>query len=131
MPDCIFCNIIAKEIPAHVVWEGDRFIAFLDVNPVNPGHLLIVPQENHETIFDMPQDLYQELFETAKVLSTPLQQAMNSRKIGYVVEGFGVPHAHLHLIPIDHAHELDSSRARPMREEELKEIAQKIKQQIK
>jgi histidine triad (HIT) family protein len=131
MPDCIFCKIINKEIPAHIVWENDRFIAMLDIRPVNPGHLLIIPREHIETIFDIPQPLYNELFETAKALSRPLQQAMSSTKVGVVVEGFGVPHAHVHLIPINHAHELDSSRAKSMAEEELAEVANKIKTIIK
>ena len=98
--------------------------------PVNPGHLLLVPREHFETIFNMPANLYKELFEKAKVLSTPLQKAMGSKKIGYVVEGFGVPHSHLHIVPINQAHDLDSSRATAMPEEEMKEVAEKIKKQI-
>jgi histidine triad (HIT) family protein len=131
MPDCIFCKIIKKDIPATLVWEDEKFLAFLDVRPVNPGHLLLIPKEHIAYIFDIPQPLYNELFETAKVLSTPLQKAMSSVKVGLVVEGFGVPHAHVHLIPINHAHELDSSRATPMADDELAKIAQKIKATIK
>jgi histidine triad (HIT) family protein len=131
MADCIFCKIINKEIPAYVVWEDDQFLAMLDIRPVNPGHLLIIPKQHIETIFDIPQPLYNELFETVKALSTPLQKAMDSIKVGVVVEGFGVPHAHVHLIPINHAHELDSSRAREVPDEELAAVAQKIKEQIK
>jgi histidine triad (HIT) family protein len=130
MPDCIFCKIVKKEIPAYTVWEGEHLIAFLDLRPVNPGHLLIIPREHFDTIFDMRDDLYQKLFETAKVLSTPLQQAMNSTKVGIVVEGFGVPHAHLHLVPINHAHDLDSNRAHELPEEEMKETQKKIRQKI-
>lgn len=130
MSDCIFCKIIAKEIPAHIVWEDDQFSAMLDIRPVNPGHLLIIPKKHIETVFEMPQSLYNALFETAKALSTPLQKAMSSIKVGVVVEGFGVPHAHVHLIPINHAHELDSSRATSMPDDELAEIAEEIKAQI-
>jgi histidine triad (HIT) family protein len=128
MSDCLFCKIIAKEIPARIVWEDERFLAFLDLRPVNPGHLLIIPRKHFETVFDMPDNLYKELFETAKVLSTPLQQAMSSVKVGIVVEGFGV--LHVHLIPINHAHDLDSSRAHELPEEEMKEVAQKIKDKL-
>jgi histidine triad (HIT) family protein len=112
------------------VWEDDQFMAMLDIRPVNPGHLLIIPKQHIETIFEIPQPLYNELFETAKALSTPLQKAMNSIKVGVVVEGFGVPHAHVHLVPINHAHELDSSRATPTPGDELEKIAQKIKETI-
>ena len=130
MADCIFCKIISKEILHYNVWESYRFLAFLDMRPVNPGHLLIIPKEHIENIFDMPDGLYEEIFNTAKALSTPLQKAMSSVRVGIVVEGFGVPHTHLHLVPINESHDLDSSRAHAMPAEELAEIAEKIKKQI-
>jgi histidine triad (HIT) family protein len=130
MADCIFCKLIAREIPSYNVWEGERFFAFLDLHPVNPGHLLIVPKEHIENIFDMPDGLYEELFKTAKALSAPLQKAMGSARVGMVVEGFGVPHAHLHLVPINGPHELDSGRAKAVPAEELAAIAEKIKKEI-
>jgi histidine triad (HIT) family protein len=130
MAECIFCKIVAKEIPSFLVWEDDRFMAFLDLQPVNPGHLLIIPKEHIENIFDMPDGLYEEIFNIAKALSTPLQNAMKSGKVGMAVEGFGVPHAHLHLIPINHSGEIDSSRAKPMAAEELAAIAEKIKAEV-
>lgn len=130
MENCIFCKIIKKEIPASSVWEDDRFLAFLDVQPVNPGHLLIIPKEHIENIFDMPDGLYEEIFKTAKALSMPLQKAMSSARVGIVVEGFGVPHTHIHLVPINKPHDLDSSRAKPMAAEKLAEIAEKIKQEV-
>lgn len=130
MADCVFCKVVSKEIPHYLVWEGERFIAFLDIHPVNPGHLLIIPKEHIENIFDMPDGLYEEICNTAKALSTPLQKAMSSVRVGIVVEGFGVPHVHLHLVPINGPHELDSSRAHAMPAEELVMIAEKIKKQI-
>jgi histidine triad (HIT) family protein len=130
MADCIFCSIIAKEIPSYNIWEGERFFAFLDLRPVNPGHLLIIPKQHIENIFDMPDGLYEELFKNAKALSAPLQKAMGSVRVGMVVEGFGVPHVHLHLIPINHPGEIDSSRAHAMPAEELVEIAEKIKKEV-
>jgi histidine triad (HIT) family protein len=130
MAECLFCKIIAKEIPSYTVWENGTFLTILDIHPVNPGHLLIIPKEHIENIFDMPGGLYEEMFNTAKALSTPLQKAMGSVRIGMVIEGFGIPHAHLHLVPIDHAHELDSSRAKPMPAEKLAAIAEKIKKEV-
>jgi len=130
MAECIFCKIVTKEIPSFVVWEDNRFLAFLDVQPVNPGHLLIIPKEHIENIFDMPDDLYEGIYKTAKALSAPLQSAMSSVRVGMVVEGFGVPHAHLHLVPINNAHELDSSRAKPMPADDLAAIAEKIKKEV-
>lgn len=130
MADCIFCKIIAKEIPSYSVWEGEQFFAFLDLRPVNPGHLLIVPKAHIENIFDMPKDLYEALFNTAKALSAPLQKAMGSVRVGMVIEGFGVPHAHLHLVPINGSGEIDSSRAHAMPAEELAAIAEKVKAEV-
>lgn len=130
MADCIFCKIIRNEIPSYTVWEDDAFQAFLDLHPVNPGHLLIIPKEHAENIFDMPEGRYQELFNTARALSAPLQNAMESVRVGMVVEGFGVPHVHLHLVPINGPHELDSNRAKAMPAEELATIAEKIRKAI-
>jgi histidine triad (HIT) family protein len=131
MADCIFCKIIGKEIPKRILWENDHFLVFLDVMPVQPGHLLIIPKEHIENAFDMPDSLYEELFTTAKALSTPLKKAMNSARIGMVIEGFGVPHTHLHLVPINKSHDLDSGNARPASHEELDAIADKIEEKIK
>ncbi len=130
MAECIFCKIAAKEIPSHTVWEDEKFMAFLDLRPVNPGHLLIIPKEHIENIFDMPDGLYEEIFNKAKALSTPLQKAMSSVRVGMVIEGFGMPHAHVHLVPINKPHDLDSTRAAPMPNEELVVIAEKIKAEV-
>lgn len=131
MADCIFCKIIAKEIPSHIVWENDLFLAFLTIRPVNPGHLLMIPKEHSDSVFSLPDALYQELFEAAKALSTPLQHAMAAARVGMVVEGFGVPHAHLHLVPINGPGELDSTRERDTSPEELEAVVGKIRKEIK
>jgi histidine triad (HIT) family protein len=130
MADCIFCKIVGKEIPAHIIQEDENFLVFLDVNPVNPGHLLIIPKEHVESVFDLPDEQYKNIFETAKALSTPLQNAMQSRKIGIAVEGFGVPHAHVHLVPLHNPNELNPERATHMDDETLVTIAEKIGAEI-
>jgi histidine triad (HIT) family protein len=130
MPDCIFCKIIAKEIPASIVWEDEDFLVFPDAQPVNPGHIIIIPKQHIETVFELPADLYEKFFNVAKALSTPLQKAMNSAKVGIVVKGFDVPHAHMHLIPMNTPHDIDSSRATPMDMDDRAAIAEKIKAQI-
>ena len=130
MADCIFCKIIAKEIPSHAVWENDRFLAFLTIRPVNPGHLLMIPKVHADSVFALPAAPYQELFEAAKALSAPLQHAMGSARVGMVVEGFGVPHAHLHLVPINGPRELDSTRERDASPGELEAVAKTIRNEI-
>lgn len=131
MPDCVFCKIAAKEIPSQIVWENERFVAFLDIKPVNPGHVLIVPKDHVDSIFDLQSGAYGEIFDVAKKLSVPLQAAMDSRRIGIAVEGFGEPHAHLHLIPLNGPGELNLARAKPMDKTERAAIAEKIKNKIK
>jgi histidine triad (HIT) family protein len=130
MADCIFCKIVGKEIPTHIVREDNDFLVFLDVNPVNPGHLLIVPKKHVESVFELPDEQYKNIFETAKALSTPLQNAMQAKKIGIAVEGFGVPHAHVHLVPLYHPNELNPERATHMDEDALAPIAEKIKKEV-
>ena len=130
MADCIFCKIVGREIPAHTIQEDENVLVFLDVNTVNPGHLLIIPKGHVESVFDLPDEQYKKVFETAKALSTPLQNAMQSRKIGVAVEGFGVPHAHVHLVPLHNPNELNPERATHMDEEILATIAGKIAAEI-
>jgi histidine triad (HIT) family protein len=130
MADCIFCKIVGREIPTHIIKEDENVLVFLDVNPVNPGHLLIIPKVHIESVFNMPDEQYKNIFETAKALSTPLQNAMQSRKIGIAVEGFGVPHAHVHLVPLHNPNELNPERATHMEDETLAPIAEKIAAEI-
>ena len=120
--DCIFCKIIEESIPSNKIWENENFFAFLDIKPLQKGHILLVPKKHVEEVFDLPHDLYIELFATAKKISMPLRQVMQSKKVGLVVEGFGVAHAHLHLIPINNPHELNLEKAYSASKEELLSI---------
>lgn len=127
MENCIFCKIIKGEIESYKVFENENFIAFLDINPINPGHLDIVPKQHHGYIFDLPDDLYREIFEIAKKLSLPLQEVTKAKRIGMAVEGFGVDHVHLHLVPINKGNELDPNRAKQATSEELGKMLLMIK----
>lgn len=120
--DCIFCKIIGGSVPSNKIWENENFFAFLDIKPLQKGHILLVPKKHVEEVFDLPQDLYTELFAVAKKLTLPLRQTMRSKKIGLVVEGFGVAHTHLHLIPINNPHELNPEKAYSASKEELLSI---------
>ncbi len=122
MQDCIFCKIIEGKIPSAKVWEDEKYFAFLDSNPLNPGHTLLMPKKHDDYVFDLPDDEYTELMLKAKTLAKKLKEKIGSKKIGLIVEGFGVPHVHIHLVPINHGHELDSSRAKPATKEELDEV---------
>jgi histidine triad (HIT) family protein len=131
MENCVFCKISKSELPSEKIWEDENFFAFLDLNPVNPGHILLIPKKHTDYLFDIEDPLYSKLFKVAKKLAKPLKQAMQSKRIGIAVEGFGVPHAHVHLIPINKGFELDPNRAKKAMPKELKDVANKIKQFIK
>lgn len=131
MDSCIFCKIAKGEIDSAKIYEDDKFFAFLDARPLNPGHTLLLPKEHVDYVFEVDEPLYSELFKTAKKLSKPIQNAVQSKRIGLAIEGFGVPHIHIHLIPINNANEIDPHRAKKATTEELQEVAEKIKKEIK
>jgi histidine triad (HIT) family protein len=131
MEGCIFCKFIKGEVNAAKIYEDEKFFAFLDIRPLNPGHTLLIPKEHMDYVFDINEPLYSELFQTAKKLAKPIQNAVGSKRIGVSIEGFGVAHAHVHLIPINHGYEIDPNRAKSASPEELNEIAEKIKLEIK
>lgn len=131
MEGCIFCKIAKGEIDSAKIYEDENYLAFLDSNPVNPGHTLLIPKEHVDHIFGINEPLYSGIFKTAKKLSKPIRNAVKSKRIGMSIEGFGVPHAHIHLIPINNVNEIDPHRAKEAKAEELQEISEKIKLEIK
>jgi histidine triad (HIT) family protein len=99
---CLFCQIIAGEIPAHVVLDEERTFAFLDIRPLFPGHTLLVPKEHHETLSDLPVELIEPLFSTARRLAGAVQAAAGGEGSLMVINNKvsqSVPHLHLHLVP--------------------------------
>jgi histidine triad (HIT) family protein len=124
---CVFCKILAGDIPSANVYEDEDFLVFLDVRPVNPGHLLIVPRQHIDDVFDIPDLLYAKLFALARTLAPKLRVAVGSTRVGIAVEGFGVAHAHVHLVPLNGPHELNPERAKKASPEELRENAEKIR----
>jgi len=128
---CIFCRIAQGESPAHVVWQDDLFLAFLDVRPINPGHLLLIPRQHVDYLFELDDALYGPLFARAKDLAGPLRQATGCGRVGVAIEGYGVPHAHIHLVPINGPLELDPNRATLRDEAEQAETAARIRELLK
>ncbi len=128
--DCVFCKISKGEIPSAKIYEDGDVFAFMDINPINPGHALIIPKKHVESVFDSDPALYAKLFGSAKSLSAPIQRATGAKRIGMIVEGFLVSHAHIHLVPINGGGELDFRRARKARPEELEDMARKIKDEL-
>jgi histidine triad (HIT) family protein len=124
--NCIFCKFIARIVPVTKIWEDEKYFAFLDNNPINPGHTLLIPKKHNDYLFDLPDSEYEELMSKAKEIAKVLKKKLNPKRIGLVVEGFGVSHVHLHLIPINKMNELNPEKAKHMDENKLKLMAKKI-----
>ncbi len=126
----IFTRIARRELPAHVVWEDADFMAFLTLNPISSGHLLVTPKEEVDSIFALGASAYQRLWQIVRFLEVPLREAIGSPSIGIAVEGFGVPHAHVHLVPVYHLGDMDPRRASTATLEELRPVAEKIRLEV-
>ncbi|WP_285009519.1 HIT family protein [Pedobacter faecalis] len=124
----IFSKIADREIPAHIVAETTEFMAFLDVNPLVMGHVLVIPKKEIDYIFDMDEESYFGLTLFAKIVATGLKEAFPCRKVGVAVIGLEVPHVHIHLIPMNDVSDMNFSRPKlSLSKEELEEAAAKIK----
>jgi len=126
METCIFCKIVEGVEPAHKIWESDDFLAFLSIHPCNPGHTCLIPKLHSDYIFDLEEPLYSRIFQIARQLSVPIKRATNAVRIGVAIEGFSVPHVHLHLVPLYHVAELDPHRHIKQDQAALAETAEKI-----
>ncbi|MBR0166955.1 MAG: HIT family protein [Prevotella sp.] len=123
----IFSKIAAGEIPSYKCAENEKFYAFLDINPLVKGHTLVIPRREVDYIFDMEDDEIAEFQVFAKKVAQAIKKAFPCKKVAQVVLGLEVPHAHIHLIPMQQEGDVDFRREKlKLTEEEFKEIAQKI-----
>jgi histidine triad (HIT) family protein len=124
----IFSRIIQGEIPCHKIAENDKFIAFLDITPVAKGHTLVVPKKEVDYFFDLDSDLLAEINLFAKDVASKLQGTIPCRRIGVAIIGLEVPHAHVHLIPLNTMADINFSAERlNMSNEELAALAAEIR----
>jgi len=124
----IFSKIVSGEIPAHVVAETTEFLAFLDVNPLVMGHVLVIPKKEIDYIFDMDDESYFGITLFAKIVAKGLKEAFPCKKVGVAVIGLEVPHAHIHLIPMNNVSDMNFSKEKlKPSQDELAEAAAKIK----
>ncbi len=125
--DSIFTKIINKEIPAYIIEENDDYIAFLDVFPLAEGHTLVIPKRQVDYIFDLDEGTYLGLCKFAKKIARKIENAIDCERIGIAVIGIEVPHAHIHLVPINNVEDINFSRPKLILEEsEFLEIQKKI-----
>ena len=125
--DCIFCKIIAGRIPCTKVYEDDAVLAFLDIGPISDGHTLVVPKVETDYLFDLEDDLLGDMLIFAKKVALALDQTMDCKRVGVAVLGLEVPHAHIHLVPINGLHDIEFSRPKlKFTEAEFQATAAKI-----
>jgi len=123
----VFSKIVAGEIPAYKVAETDHYLAFLDVRPLQKGHVLVIPKEETDYIFDLSDKEYNGLFLFAKQVAIAIKKAIPCNRIGVAVMGMEVPHAHIHLIPINTMSDMNFANPKlKLSPEEMAEIAFKI-----
>jgi len=135
MENCIFCKIVAGELPSHKVYEDDDILAFLDINPVNPGHTLVIPKEHHKDLAETPPELASKLIQTVQKIKPAVLGAVDADSFNVGVNvgekaGQVVFHTHFHIMPRfeDDGHELWGGKE--MDQKELGKIADKIKSNI-
>lgn len=122
----IFTKIINGEIPCYKIAEDDNFLAFLDVNPNAKGHTLCVPKQEIDKLFDLDDDLYLGLMQFSKKVATALEKTVPCKRIGVAAIGLEVPHAHVHLIPLNEMDEMRFQNKVSMTRDEFETLAKEI-----
>lgn len=128
----IFTKIIKGEIPCYKIAEDDQFFAFLDINPLAKGHTLVVPKEETDYLFDLDDDLLGNMMKFAKKIALAIDSTMDCKRVGVAVLGLEVPHAHIHLCPINDLYDIEFSKPKlKLSKEEFEEIAAQIRSELK
>ena len=123
----IFSRIIAGEIPSYKIAENEKFFAFLDIFPLREGHVLVVPKTETDKLFDLPDDYLSEMLLFAKLIAHAIEKAFDCNRCGITVIGLEVPHAHIHLVPINAANDLNFVQPKPQASaESLKRVQENI-----
>src|SRR5437016_5023542 len=123
----IFSKIIAGEIPSYKIAENEKFFAFLDIFPLREGHVLVVPKLEVDNLFDLPMDYLKNILEFAQPIAKAIEKSFDCDRCGLIVIGLDVPHAHIHLIPINSSNDLNFTQSKAKASgEALKKVQQKI-----
>ncbi len=126
----IFTKIVNNEIPCYKIAEDENYLAFLDVNPNAKGHTLCIPKQEINKIFDIEDDLYIGLMQFSKKIATALEKTIQCKRVGMAVIGLEVPHAHVHLIPLNDMDEMRFQNKVSLTKEEFEVLAIKIKENL-
>lgn len=127
----LFSKIVAGEIPCHKIAEDEHCFAFLDIFPLAKGHTLVIPKKEIDYLFDLDEALYRNLWSFSKKVSFAIEKTIPCKRIGVAVIGLEIPHAHIHLIPVNNVSDINFSRPKlNLLKEEMEEIAKKIRAHI-
>jgi histidine triad (HIT) family protein len=132
MSDCIFCKLASGQIPTNVIYEDENAFAFLDMNPINEGHTLVIPKKHESDFHKLDENTYLSVMRAVKKISIQVENVFNPKKVGLIVAGFDVPHAHVHVVPMYEYHDitsqklLDTKRVKPSADE-LTAVAEKLR----
>ena len=127
----IFSKIITGDVPAYKVLENENFLAFLDISPLAKGHVLVIPKKETDYLFDISSDEYLELWKFAQQVAKAMDKAIDCKRIGVAVIGLEVPHAHIHLVPLNNVSDINFERPKlSLSKEEMYEVAQKIRKAL-
>jgi len=122
----LFTKIVKGDVPAYKIAEDSQFLAFLDINPNARGHVLCIPKKEVDYIFDLEEEVYQELMRFSRKVALALKKTVDCKRVGMAVVGLEVPHAHVHLIPLNSMSDMDFSNSVKMEDEEFKKLAESI-----
>ncbi|SRR6056297_107539 len=122
----LFTKIVRGEVPSYKIAEDSQFLAFLDINPNARGHVLCIPKKEVDNIFDLDEGVYQELMRFSRKVALALEKTVDCKRVGMAVIGLEVPHAHVHLIPLNNMSDMDFSNSVKMEDEDFKKLAESI-----
>ncbi|WP_134089533.1 HIT family protein [Olivibacter sp. XZL3] len=127
----IFSKIVSGEIPSYKVAESNDFLAFLDIQPLAEGHVLVIPKKETDYIFDLDDDEYMGIWMFAKIVASAIKVVFPCEKVGVAVVGLEVPHAHIHLVPINHVGDINFSKEKlSLSSEQLNIHAERIREEL-
>lgn len=132
MPDCIFCKIVAGEIPAVKVYEDENVLAFMDIIPIREGHTLVIPKKHEPDFQHLDDETYRAVMAVTKKLAERIEKELKPMKVGLMVSGFDVPHTHIHIVPMQNGLDIASKQAldgllKQVATAELEKTAEKIR----
>lgn len=126
----LFTRIIEGEIPCHKIYEDETSLAFLDIRPLNPGHTLVIPKREVDYIFDVEDDLLRHLMVVSKKVARAIDRAVPCERVGIIVAGLEVPHAHIHLVPINSVGDINFARAADADSKDLAATSERIRAEL-